>query len=145
MLRLPHTKADPTPARPRRAGGRSAGQAMVEFALVAPVLFLLLIAIFQFGQTFTDYIQVTNAARDGARKAIVSRSDANGVTTVQNTVKSSVWSLNTSNMGITVSPSQPWTAGQSVTVTVTYPYNISIMGVVVGSGTLTSKTTQRIE
>jgi hypothetical protein len=30
-------------------------------------------------------------------------------------------------------------------VTVTYPYNISIMGVVVGSGTLTSKTTQRIE
>jgi Flp pilus assembly protein TadG len=117
---------------------------MVEFALVAPVLFLVLIAIFQFGQAFSDYIQVTNAARDGARKAIVSRSDANGVTTVQNTVKASVWSLNTSSMGITVSP-QPWTPGQSVTVTVTYPYNISIMGVVVGSGTLTSKTTQRIE
>jgi hypothetical protein len=56
-----------------------------------------------------------------------------------------VWSLNKSNMGITVSPSQPWTAGQSVTVTVTYPYSISIMGVVVGSGTLTSTTTQRIE
>ena len=75
---------------------------MVEFALVAPVLFLVLIAIFQFGQAFTDYIQVTNAARDGARKAIVSRSDANGVTTVQNTVKASVWSLNKSNMGISV-------------------------------------------
>ena len=132
MLRPPHTQAHPTPARPRRAGGRSSGQAMVEFALVAPVLFLVLIAIFQFGQAFTDYIQVTNAARDGARKAIVSRSDANGVTTVQNTVKASVWSLNKSNMGISVSP-------------VTYPYNISIMGVVVGSGTLTSTTTQRIE
>jgi Flp pilus assembly protein TadG len=109
------------------------------------VLFLVLIGIFQFGQAFTDYIQVTNAARDGARKAIVSRSDANGVATVQNTVKASVWSLNTSNMGISVSPGQPWTAGQSVTVTVTYPYSISIMGVVVGSGTLTSKTTQRME
>ena len=118
---------------------------MVEFALVAPVLFLVLIAIFQFGQAFTDYIQVTTAARDGARKAIVSRSDANGVTTVQNTVKASVWSLNKSNMGISVSPGQPWTAGQAVTVTVTYPYSISIMGVVVGSGTLTSTTTQRIE
>jgi len=82
---------------------------------------------------------------DGARKAIVSRSDANGVTTVQNTVKASVWSLNKSNMGISVSPGQPWTAGQAVTVTVTYPYSISIMCVVVGSGTLTSTTTQRIE
>ena len=72
---------------------------MVEFALVAPVLFLVLIAIFQFGQAFTDYIQVTNAARDGARKAIVSRSDPNAVTTVQNAVKSSVWSLNTVQPG----------------------------------------------
>jgi len=107
---------------------------MVEFALVAPVLFLVLIAIFQFGQAFTDYIQVTNAARDGARKAIVSRSDANGVTTVQNTVKASVWSLNKSNMGITVSPSQPWTAGQSVTVPVTIMDACGDWPTVVGGG-----------
>ena len=132
MLRPSHTKVLPDPARPRRAAGRSSGQAMVEFALVAPVLFLLLIAIFQFGQAFTDYIQVTNAARDGARKAIVSRSDANGVATVQNAVKSSVWSLNQANLGISVTPGQPWSAGQPVTVTVAYPYNMSIMGIVVG-------------
>ena len=145
MFRLPHAKAYPTPARPCRNGRRSSGQSMVEFALVAPVLFLILIAILQFGQAFTNYIQVTNGARDGARKAIVSRSDPNAVATVQNAVKSSVWSLNQSNLGISVTPAQPWTAGQSVTVTVTYPYDISIMGVVVGSGTLTSTTTQRIE
>jgi Flp pilus assembly protein TadG len=118
---------------------------MVEFALVAPVLFLVLIAIFQFGIAFTDYIQVTNAARDGARKALVSRSDPNAVSTVQTTVKNSVWSLDKTQMGITVSPSTPWTSGQSVTVTVTYPYSISIMGLVVGSGTLKSTTTARIE
>jgi Flp pilus assembly protein TadG len=128
-----------------RGRSRSAGQSMVEFAMVAPVLFLVLIAIFQFGIAFTDYIQVTNAARDGARKALVSRSDPNAVSTVQTAVKNSTWSLNTSQLGITVTPGTPWTAGQDVTVTVSYPYSISIMGLVVGSGTLKSTTTARIE
>ena len=145
MSQNSHAPKDSPPAPRRRAGGRSSGQSMVEFAIVAPVLFLVLIAIFEFGQAYTDYIQVTNAARDGARKAIVSRSDQNGVADVQSTVKSSVWSLDKNSMGISVTPGQPWTAGQNVTVKVTYPYQISIMGLVVGSGTLSATTTARIE
>jgi hypothetical protein len=44
-----------------------------------------------------------------------------------------------------VSPGQPWTTGQNVTVTVTYPYSINLLGFVVGSGTLKSTTTVRME
>ena len=49
------------------------GQAMVEFALVAPILFLILFAIIQFGIVFMHSVALTDAVRTGARKASVSR------------------------------------------------------------------------
>jgi Flp pilus assembly protein TadG len=132
------------PAADRRSR-RSRGQAMVEFTLILPMLLLLILGIYQFGQTYADYIQVTNAARDGGRKALVSRSDASGVADVVTTAKNSTWWLNKNQIAVTVSPGQPWTTGQNVTVTVTYPYNINLLGFVVASGTLKSTTTVRME
>ena len=50
---------------------RPRGQALAEFALVAPIFFLLLFAIIDFGR-YVYYVQViNNAAREGARYAIV--------------------------------------------------------------------------
>jgi len=50
---------------------RSRGQALVEFAFVAPMFFLLLFAIIDFGR-YVYYVQIlNNAAREGARYAIV--------------------------------------------------------------------------
>jgi Flp pilus assembly protein TadG len=46
------------------------GQEVVEFALIVPLLFMLLIGIFWFGQAFRIYGTITNAARDGARAAV---------------------------------------------------------------------------
>jgi Flp pilus assembly protein TadG len=132
------------PAADRRSR-RSRGQAMVEFTLILPMLLLLILGIYQFGQTYADYIQVTNAARDGGRKALVSRSDASGVADVVTTAKNSTWWLNKNQIAVTVSPGQPWTTGQNVTVTVTYPYSINLLGFVVASGTLKSTTTVRME
>jgi hypothetical protein len=58
--------------RPARSSKRrSRGQALVEFAFVAPMFFLLLFAIIDFGR-YVYYVQVlNNAAREGARYAIV--------------------------------------------------------------------------
>ncbi len=132
------------PAADRRTR-RSRGQAMVEFTLILPLLMLLILGIYQFGQTYADYIQVTNAARDGGRKALVSRSDATGVADVTTTAKNATWWLDKSQITVTVSPSQPWAQGQTVTVTVSYPYSINLLGLVVSSGTLKSTTTVRME
>jgi Flp pilus assembly protein TadG len=112
---------------------------------VLPPLMLCLLGILQFGMVFADWLQVTNAAREGARKATVSRYDASGVTTVTTAVKSSVWSLNKTAMQITVTPAQPWAAGSNVTVQVKYPFSINLLGVVLKSGNLTSSNTARIE
>lgn len=51
-----------------RRGGRS-GQALVEFAIIAPLLFILLFGIIQFGITFGSHIGLTNAVREVARYA----------------------------------------------------------------------------
>lgn len=50
---------------------RGRGQALVEFAMIAPLFFLLLLSIIEFGRA-VYYIQIlNNAAREGARYAIV--------------------------------------------------------------------------
>ena len=56
----------------RRAGhSRTRGQALVEFALLAPVFFLVLFAIIEAGRFMFYYEVLNNATREGARYAIV--------------------------------------------------------------------------
>ena len=50
---------------------RSGGQALAEFALVIPLLVLLFMIIFDFGRLIYAYNTVSNAARAGARAAVV--------------------------------------------------------------------------
>jgi Flp pilus assembly protein TadG len=47
------------------------GQALVEFALVVPLLILLLMGIFDFGRAIYAFNTVNNAAREAVRLAIV--------------------------------------------------------------------------
>ena len=47
------------------------GVAAVEFALLLPLLVLLLFGFIQFGLAFNTRIQATNAAREAARRAVV--------------------------------------------------------------------------
>ena len=59
-------------SRPRRqSSSRTQGQALVEFALVVPILVLLLLAIIQFAFIFAAQTGVTNAVREAARLAAV--------------------------------------------------------------------------
>ncbi len=56
----------------RRAHGpRRAGQALVEFALLLPLLCLLILGIVEFARAWNAYQVVTDAAREGARLAVV--------------------------------------------------------------------------
>lgn len=50
----------------RPSSPRSRGQALVEFALIVPVMLLLLVMAIDFGRLFFSYIQISNAAREGA-------------------------------------------------------------------------------
>jgi hypothetical protein len=50
---------------------KSRGQAMVEFALLASLLLLLLMGIFDFGRAISVYINIAEAAHEGARQLVL--------------------------------------------------------------------------
>ena len=124
---------------------RQKGQAAVEFALVAPVVFLLLFAVIEFGLLLYNYIEIGSAAREGARKAAVSRYSNDPVKDVRDAVQRSTSVVDDSRLSIAVSPGTPWSSGQDVTVTLSYPYSMNVMGVVVWSGNLRGTSIVRVE
>lgn len=54
-----------------RLAGKSRGQAMVEFALLSGVMMLLLMGIFDFGRAIAAYINIAEAAHEGARQLVL--------------------------------------------------------------------------
>jgi Flp pilus assembly protein TadG len=51
------------------------GQSIVEFALIMPLIILILFGIFEFGRIFYSYIVITNSAREGARIGATGKPD----------------------------------------------------------------------
>ena len=43
------------------------GQSMIEFALILPLMVLVVVGIFELGRAFFAYIAISNAAREGVR------------------------------------------------------------------------------
>jgi Flp pilus assembly protein TadG len=121
---------------------------MVEFTLVFPVLAILLFGVIQFGIAFNNYLALTDAVRAGARQGAVARflPASQRVPTVESKVRQSAANLTQSKLKVFVTAtSTNWDTGSDVTVRATYPYSISLLGVVVKSGTLQSSTTERVE
>ena len=60
------------PSKARCARGER-GQAVVEFALVLPVLLLLIVGIIKGGILYNNYLQLTDSVRSGARELAIER------------------------------------------------------------------------
>jgi Flp pilus assembly protein TadG len=134
---------------------RENGQTAVELALVLPIFLLLLLGIVQFGSLFRDYIALTDATRIGARQASVARSlggtDTFKTNAVIATTKNAGVNLDPNKMTVTVAPlkidgvTSGWEGGGQVTVRAEYPFKISLIGMVFFTGTVKSRTTERVE
>jgi len=119
------------------------GQTMAEFAIVFPVLAVVLFGIAQFGILFNNYLTITDAVRAGAREAAVARQSADPVGAATTAVRNAAADLNQANLSVTVNSG--WLPGSDVTVQATYPYSVSLLGWVFTSGNLKSTTTERVE
>jgi hypothetical protein len=115
-----------------------AGQTLVEFSLVTFLTIILLLAVVEISRMVLVYTTVANAARAGARYAVVHGSDRTGggadgpsgpgnnptevVTVIKNFASAGL--LTTSNLIITVNyPGASNLPGQLLSVTVIYPYD----------------------
>jgi len=110
------------------------GAELIEFALVFPLLLLVLFGIMDFGLLFQRYETVTNAAREGARIAVL---PGYAQADVQARVTQYL-----ATAGLTSTPTLTYTAPQALNVggacvtitgvTVGYPHEYLFIGKIVG-------------
>jgi Flp pilus assembly protein TadG len=125
------------------------GQSAAELALILPILVTVLYVIVQFGQVYLQYQEVTAATSEGARRAstMAGVADPGRTSTITATVRAgtSVGSGEAfDSSGLAVTVSSAWIPGSPVTVTSKYPASVSILGVTLFSGDLTTKRTARV-
>ncbi|HEX5825769.1 MAG TPA: TadE family protein [Candidatus Limnocylindrales bacterium] len=133
----------------------SRGQALVEFALVLPVLILILMALFDFGRAILFYNTISEAARNGARVAIVNQTPADICTTVAGRAAAiglpAACAPNATAVGVYLTtPSGPGTCAaincvQTVRVTYQFRAITPIIGNLIGPLTLTTTSSVPVE
>jgi len=102
------------------------GSTLVEFALVLPILAMLLFGIVEFGRMLNAQVIVTSAAREGARYASLGSSAA----TVTSQVKASCPTIDPALLSVVVT-NAAGTSGTAVTVSVTYQLDLA-SGIIAG-------------
>ena len=97
------------------------GAAAVEFALILPVLLILVLGIVEFGRAYNVQISLGNAAREKEREMAIH----NNVADAQAAASAAAPSINPAITAgqISVSPAS-CTTGGTVTVTITYPLEL---------------------
>ncbi|GIW94087.1 MAG: hypothetical protein KatS3mg110_2128 [Pirellulaceae bacterium] len=101
------------------------GASAVEFAVVAPVFFVLVFGMIEYGRLVMVQQILTNAAREGARRAILQDATKSAVI---NTVKTYLTNCsingNNPNLVITVSPApeQAQPSDETISVSISVPY-----------------------
>lgn len=151
-MSLINTLSAPDVKTVRRHTGRDQqGQATVEIALLIPILLVLLFGLIMAGFTFYAFIQVSNAAREGARAGSLWRiTNAVSGLTLDQTVKRAIYDSGSGQSALGfLSPTSPsfdvdsdvattWvdvdgdgdvSSSDQVTAEVTYRYTIPIVSV----------------
>ncbi|GAA4026489.1 hypothetical protein GCM10023063_04170 [Arthrobacter methylotrophus] len=117
------------------------GAVAVEFAILAPLLVMLLLGIMEFGRAYNVQVSLSNAAREGVRVMAIS----NNQTAAKTAAKNAAVSLNPglADSNFTFSPAT-CTSGAQMTVTIKYtlstltgmagPFPMQGVGVMVCSG-----------
>jgi Flp pilus assembly protein TadG len=118
------------------------GQSLVEFAMVLPLLVLLMFGITDFGRIFHAYLTIDHAGREAARAASIGKDN----TTVKSTAVNDATGIDLTVGQVGVTPATR-TSGTDVTVTITYPITFltPVIGSIVGPITLEDTTVMRVE
>lgn len=101
------------------------GASAVEFALILPILIILVFGIFEFAIAFNNYITITHAAREGARRAAVDLFNPD----LKDYIKDMAIPLVLTDDDIVIgveSDEDPPLIGDPVWVEITYNFGISI-------------------
>ena len=156
---------DRRPHRPERTRVRGRfrgedGQALVEFAIVLPVLLLLVTGIIQFGMMYNRYITLTDAVRTGVRELALGRGLNDPCDpAVTQTINSAIGANLTSSQ-VTTSLTSPDSCGagsypsrtggtenqgDQATVSASQPFSVTLFGLPVITVQLSASASEAIE
>ena len=110
------------------------GAVAVEFAIVAPLLVMLLLGIMEFSRAYNVQASLSAAAREGVRVMAISSDPTSARTMAKNTAASLQPALTDSNISFGGAPCTP---GAQVTITITY--TLSTMTGIAGPFAMTGK------
>lgn len=130
----------------RRRAKSNLGQALVEFALLLPILVMLTVGAVDFARAFFSLQVVTNASREGARAGVILGATSAQVNATMDNVLASA--------GLTAAPTYSVVGvdgavtGTQTTITLTYPFQTLAGSLIPGWGgsiNLTQTTVMRHE
>jgi Flp pilus assembly protein TadG len=103
------------------------GAALIETAITIPLVLLVSVSIFEFGRAYQTWQVLTNAAREGARIAVLEQyTDAQ----VSNTVRTYLTDgrlTNAADASITVVRNEPFGVTTASRITVNYPFQFMVL------------------
>jgi Flp pilus assembly protein TadG len=134
--------------------GPEDGASLVEFALVLPVLALLLFGMLDFGKAFNYWIDETHLANEGARWAVVNRNPGGGSLQQYLVDQATTDELRNGGTASIASPAEVCISfpngtsnvGDPVLVTVSATYNwLPVIGLDTAQTTITGSSHMRLE
>lgn len=127
---------------PTQTRQKNHGQELVEYALTLPLLVMFLMAILDMGRGVYYYSAIYNAAREGARFAVIQPGNFSGIDAAARRITAG---LNQTDLNV----STAWPGPTAISVVVTYRFTpvTPIVSTWLGSGrvTLTSQATMQLE
>lgn len=127
---------------PRTRPGRDRGAAAVEFALVVPVLLLLVVGIAEIGRAYHVQTTLSGAAREGVR-VMALRNDPAAARATTRAAASTV-TLTDSQIAVSPTSCPTGTSAGTATATVTVTYPMALLTGLLGTSiTLTGKASMR--
>jgi Flp pilus assembly protein TadG len=129
------------PSTRNRRGER--GAALLELALTLPLLLLVSVGIFEFGRCYQTWQVVTNAAREGARLAVLPSANSGAIEARIRGYMQDGQLVDVASATVTIDSNSTIPVGaanaSASVVTVTYPFNFIVLNpvarlVVGGSG-----------
>lgn len=134
----------------RRKERREDGQAMVEFALILPIFFLILCGIIDFGWLFYNQLSLNNACREGARYAVVNTAENADTQAIINHIENATTTV-FANDGVDIdvsysAPNDPTSGDITVNLKAEISFFTPVLSTVLGKEkTITSTVIMKVE
>lgn len=120
------------------------GQSLVEFAIIIPLILLIVMGIAQFGFMLNSYLRIQNATREGARIGVVGGTNSE----IRESILKTSPNLKVENLTIQIHPNDNRRSGQTLTVQIIYnfPLAVPIINNIFGKTVqLNAQTSMRVE